>query len=69
MNELNKAELRRLAEAATGGAGCAARKAGMKSCWIVVLYWKSFPMVSTEKLTHAEALACVRSIWPNAEVE
>lgn len=35
----------------------------MKSHWIVVLYWKSFPMVSTEKLTHAEALACVRSIW------
>lgn len=41
----------------------------MKSHWIVVLYWKSFPMVSTEKLTHAEALACVRTIWPNAEVE
>ena len=37
-----------------------------KTCWIVILYWKSFPMVSTEPLTHDEALECVRSIWPSA---
>ena len=37
-----------------------------KTCWLVVLYWKSFAMVSTTPLTHAEALECVRSIWPGA---
>ena len=37
-----------------------------KTCWAVVLYWKSFAMVSTTPLTHAEALECVLSIWPQA---
>lgn len=37
-----------------------------KTCWVVVLYWKSFSMVSTEPLTAEEALECVRGIWPNA---
>jgi hypothetical protein len=37
-----------------------------KTCWTVVLYWKSFAMVSTEPLTHEEALATVRALWPGA---
>lgn len=37
-----------------------------KSMWIVILYWKSFPMISPEPLTHDEALEVVRGIWPTA---
>lgn len=37
-----------------------------KNMWIVVLYWKSFPMIGTEPMSHDEALAVVRSIWPGA---
>ena len=37
-----------------------------KTMWIVVLYWKSFPMIGTEPMSHDEALAVVRSIWPGA---
>lgn len=39
-----------------------------KACWIVVLYWKSFPMLG-EPCTKEEALAYARGIWPSAEVE
>lgn len=37
-----------------------------RTTWTVVLYWKSFPMLSSEPITHAEALAAVLSIWPGA---
>lgn len=40
----------------------------MKSCWLVILPWKSFYMVG-EQCTQDEALAHVRGIWHHAEVE
>ena len=39
----------------------------VKSCWLVILPWKSFYMVG-EQCTQDEALAHVRGIWPAAEV-
>lgn len=38
----------------------------MKSCWLVILPGYKFSMVSTEKLTHAQALEVVLSLWPDA---
>ena len=40
----------------------------VKSCWLVILPWKSFYMVG-EKCSKAEAKAFARGIWPDAEVE
>lgn len=40
----------------------------MKSCWLVILPWRSFYMVG-EACTKAEAEEFVRGIWWNAEVE
>lgn len=40
----------------------------MKSCWLVILPWRSFYMVGAE-CTKAEAEAAARMIWFNAEVE
>lgn len=40
----------------------------VKSCWLVILPWKSFYMVG-EKCTKAQALEYVRGIWHHAEVE
>lgn len=39
-----------------------------KPMWIVVLYWRSFPMVGG-MMTREEALEAARLIWPDAEVE
>ena len=40
----------------------------MKSCWLVILPWKSFYMVGSP-CTKAEAEEFARGIWPTAEVE
>ena len=37
-----------------------------KTCWQLTLPGYRFAMVSTTPLAHAEALECVRSIWPGA---
>lgn len=40
----------------------------MKSCWLVILPWKSFYMVG-QICTKEEADSYVQSIWPNAYCE
>ena len=41
---------------------------GEKSCWLVILPWKSFYMVGAP-CAYEEALEDARKIWPDAEVE
>lgn len=40
-----------------------------RTMWWVVLYWKSFPMVSTVPCTKAEAEQYCQAIWPGAYCE
>ena len=39
---------------------------GEETMWIVRLQDYRFPMIGTEPMSHDEALAVVRSIWPGA---